>query len=400
MSKNDDDICRMILLCLLLFLMVKPISGLGLSRYSYRDEYKAACTSTLKIVLQPSGTTDCKGNKVTFSTGTEGGTGKIHYLWKRKRPTDSTFSEFGAADSVKLPVYNIGVGKEAPQGTLYQVIVSDQTGLLISESALLTVNEVTAIAPAGVAVYTVDEGTSLAFSVLTSGNAPLSYQWIKKFGTNDWRNLVDNQSILGSQEAQLRLTSLSVADSGIYKVRVSFPTANGNQCAETSSITRTIHVKQVADTIAPNFIGPVNKLMTLCPEDILQAAWDEPLAAIQPAPTSFCTLHKNNDLFDLPDSIFHDNVTPPSELILHWGIRSGKAPFDPVADVAGNLLDDRKGQISLHPEDIDLNGSEESCSTYMIVFWLEDLAGNLTEEAQRYRIEISISQRPLIVSKF
>ncbi len=391
---------KITLMILLLILTQKSVSGRDLPSVSCRDGSQSNLSGELKIKVQPADLTDCKGNKVTFSVVVEGAAGKIHYLWKRKRPTDAAFSPFGVADSVKLPVYNIGVGQEAPDGTMYQVTVSDQTDQVISESALLTVNEITAIAPSGVASYTVNEGTNLQFSVLTSGNVPLSYQWIKKFGNNDWRNVVDNQIISGSQSVQLNFTRLSLADSGIYKVRVSFPTVNGNQCSETSSITRTIHVKQVADTVPPSFLSLNNRNLTLCPDHFEQAVWDETSGDIFPTRTNFFRLQKNSSLFDLPETNFHDNVTPPSDLILHWGIWSATAPFNPVADETGTVLEDMTGQISLHPVSIDLGSAISESKNYRIIFWLEDKAGNLTPELLRQQIEVIVALRPQILSKF
>ena len=383
-----------------LFLILISVSGMDSVENSYWGNDKISLNGNLKITVQPAAQADCKENKVTFSVVSEGGTGKIHYLWKRKRPTDAVFASFGAADSLKLPVYNIGVGKEAPDGTLYQVTVSDQSGMLISEVATLTVNEITGIFPSGVASYTVNEGSNLSFSVLTSGNIPLSYQWIKKFGNNDWRNLVDNQIISGSQGIQLNFTKISLADSGIYKVRVSFPTVMENQCSETSSITRTIHVKQVADTVPPNFVGLTNRNLTLCPEDIEQAAWDESSGDILPPRTNFYRLQKYSSLFDLSETNFHDNVTSPSKLILHWGIWSAVTPFNPVADEDGTILDDMTGQVSLHTAGIYFGSSGNNAKTCRIIFWLEDEAGNLTPEQLRHQIEVSTSLRPQIVSKF
>ena len=153
---------------------------------------------TLTISVQPADQTDCKGNKVTYSVVAKGGS-ILHYLWKRKRPTDPAFVAFGAADSTKLAVYNIGTGTEAPDGTLYQVTVADLSGTITSRQALLTVNQITGIAPVGIATFTVNEGDNLNFTVLTSGNPPNSYQWIKKFGSNDWRDLTDNTTISGSR---------------------------------------------------------------------------------------------------------------------------------------------------------------------------------------------------------
>ena len=220
-----------------LLLLMKLASGIdppaNRIQVTYQEVESSAFASTLRISVQPVDQTDCKGNKITFSVITEGGDGMIHYLWKRKRPEDVAFASFGAKDSTKLPVYNIGVGSESPGGTQYQVVVGDQKDTLTSGIAVLTVNEITGIAPTGMANYTVNQGENLWFKVLTSGNVPSAYQWIKKYGSNDWRDLIDNATISGSESEQLSLTKILLADSGIYKLRVTFPTINGNQCVET-----------------------------------------------------------------------------------------------------------------------------------------------------------------------
>ena len=139
---------------------------------SCQDSFVFPNSGILKITIQPIDQNDCKGNKATFSVSSEGGTGSTHYQWLRKRPSESAFLSFGADDSTKLPVYNIGVGSESPNGTQYKVTVSDDLGTLTSSIATLTVNEITGIAPVGVATHTVRQGENLSFQVLTSGKAP------------------------------------------------------------------------------------------------------------------------------------------------------------------------------------------------------------------------------------
>lgn len=370
------------------------------SQAIYRGIGLSTLANPLNIAVQPANQADCKGNKITFSVATEGGVGVIHYQWKRKRPADTAFSSFGAKDSTKLPVYNIGAGNEAPDGTLYQVTVTDQDTVVTSVIASLTVNEITGIAPVGVATYTVNQGENLWFKVLTSGNIPNAYQWIKKYGPNDWRDLADNSIVSGSQREQLNFTKISVADSGIYKLRVTFPTMNGNQCIETSTITRKVFVIPVVDNEPPIFLNLTNEYKTLCPEDLVQADWSESLDDILPARIKYYRLHRYSTLFDLPTIQFSDNVTPSTDLILHWGIYSITSPFNPIRDEAGTLLDDRVGQISLHPENIDFEHLVSGDQTYQIVFWLEDGAGNLTPVDNRHKIDVTIPLRPEIISDF
>jgi len=357
-------------------------------------------SGSLQIVTQPTNQVDCKGNKSVFTVITEGGIGKLHYQWKRKRPEDSGFLIFGAPDSLKLAVYNIGVGNEAPDGTLYQVIVSDQNSSMVSASALLTVNQITGIAPVGVATYNMNQGENLWFKVLTSGNAPLAYQWIKRFGSGNWRDLSDNAVVSGSQREQLNFTGLSVSDSGLYKLRVTFPTISGNQCIETSTITRRINVKPAVDNQPPVFLLLQNEQLSLCPADLALANWNDAIGDISPTRIDSYQLQGHSTQFNIPIDHFSDNVTQSSDLILHWGIFKVGNPMVVWKDEAGNLLNDSQGQISLHPENIDFPSPESGTQNYRITFWLEDNAGNLTPEDLRHQIELVVLHRPEISRNF
>jgi len=391
-------------LILTIFLLLKIVPGNDpsgeASQTSIFEMGEPSLAGALTVSSQPADQTDCKGNKVTFSVDTQGGAGTIHYLWKRKRPADAAFVAFGAKDSTKLPVYNIGTGSEAPDKTLYQVAVSDQDTETTSLPALLTVNQIIGISPVGVAVYTINEGENLSFKVLSSGNPPSAIQWIKKYGSNDWRDVTDNSIVSGSTSDQLKFTKISVRDSGIYKVRVTFPTRNNTQCTETSTTIRTIHVKAVVDIDPPLFVNLSNRNMTVCPDNLEQAEWNEIQRDILPERAKFYRLHKHTFQFDLSASNFQDNITPISDLVLHWGIFSATSPYGPVLDEAATTLDDSSGQISLHPENIDLEGVTSGNKTYRIIFWLEDRAGNLTPDTLRHIVTLTVAARPEIVSNF
>lgn len=366
----------------------------------YQESLLPDLAISLTIRTQPADQTDCKGNKSTFSVVTEGGTGKIHYLWKRKRPLDPSFTAFGAADSVKLPVYNVGVGNESPDSTLYLVSVTDAEAEITSVSALLTVNQITGIAPIGVASYKLNQGENLYLKVLTSGNSPSGFQWIRKSGFSNWPDVKDGVSISGSQDAQLNFTEISVCDSGIYKIRVTFPTLNGNFCTETSTITRRIFVIALPDTEPPIFIDLENIDKKFCPDDLIQAAWSDSIAGLETNRNISCLLRKSDTLFDLAPTNFSDNLTPSASLILHWGIFCDDILHLPVTDEGGALLEDRIGQISDHPENIKFEDNTSPNQLWKLIFWLEDAAGNLTPVSQRHVITIGILRRPEIVSNF
>lgn len=395
---------RFIAICYVILLLLKPASGINfnatITLENFRESALHFMDNILNIKVQPENQADCKGNKATFSVVAEWGTGPVHYLWKRKRPQDAGFSTFGAKDSTKLAVYNIGSATESPDGTLYQVTVSDQINLVTSAIASLTVNQISGISPVGVATYTLNQGENLWLKVLTSGNSPLAYQWIKKFGSNDWRDLSNDATLSGSQSVQLNFTKIAVKDSGIYKIRVSFPTINGNQCTETSAITRRIYVTPVADTIPPCFINLVPKNATLCQKDLELAAWNDSLSDILPRRIDYCRFPGQSPVFDLSSAHFSDNLTPNATLILHWGIFTMADPLTPMLDEAGTRLEDMVGPIALHHENIDIGYNPTGEASCRIIYWLEDEAGNLTPQPLRHQIHLIVTRRPEIISGF
>lgn len=387
-----------------ILLLMKPASGIDFNATIALENYRGSALpfmdNILNIKVQPENQADCKGNKATFSVVAQGGTGPIHYQWQRKRPQDAGFSAFGAKDSTKLAVYNIGSATDSPDGTLYQVTVSDPINLVASSIASLTVNQISGISPVGVATYTLNQGENLWLKVLTSGNTPLAYQWIKKFGSNDWRDLSDDATLSGSQSVQLNFTKIAVKDSGIYKIRVSFPTINGNQCTETSTITRRIYVTPVTDSIPPYFLNLVTQNVTLCQKDLEQAAWNDSLSDILPQRIDYCRFPGQSPVFDLSSAHFSDNLTPNATLILHWGIFAIADPLTPMLDEAGTRLEDMVGPIALHNENIDIGYNPTGEASCRIIYWLEDEAGNLTPQSFRHQIHVMVSRRPEIVSDF
>ncbi len=387
-----------------ILLLLKPASAIEFNATMSLENYHGSALpfsdNLLKIRVQPQNQSDCKGNKATFSVAAEGGTGPIHYLWKRKIPQDSVFSAFGAKDSMKLAVYNIGSATDSPDGTQYQVTVSDQIDQVTSFTASLTVNQISGISPVGVATFTLNQGENLSLKVLTSGNSPLIYQWIKKFGPGDWRNLTDNATITGSQVEQLDFTKIAVADSGIYKIRVTFPTINGNQCTETSTISRRVYVTPVVDTIPPRFINLINQTVTLCQEDLEQAVWNDSLSDILPHRLDYCRFPGQSPVFELPNSHFSDNITPNANLILHWGIFAMADSLTPLLDETGTRMEDMVGPIVLYHEKIDINYNPTGEASCRIIYWLEDESGNLTPQTLRHQVHIMVTRRPEIVSDF
>ncbi|MCE1198177.1 MAG: hypothetical protein LWW85_04355 [Marinilabiliales bacterium] len=359
-----------------------------------------AQTQTLTLLNSPLDAADCKGNKVTFAVTVGGGTGPIHCVWKRKRPSDSGFSAFGAADSLKLPVYNIGVGTEAPDGTQYCAVVSDQLTTLLSASARLTVNQITAIAPTGTAVYSLNQGDNLSLTVNTGGHLPTGFQWIRKYSNYDWRDVTDHSSVSGSNGQSLFFTKIALADSGIYKVRVTFPTIDENHCVETSSITRTIHVQPIIDLRGPVFTDLNPETVPICPDAITEAIWNDFSGSVSPEGYRGFLLAEHSQLFDLSATHFSDDISPSGNLVLHWSIYRVGSANTPLLDSSGIPLINQTGQISNHDHAIQFPAPATGTLRYNLIFWLEDESGNLTPEAKRHTIELVLYAPPELVQAF
>ncbi len=113
--------------------------------------------------------------------------------------------------------------------------------------------------PAG---RTVTEGATVTFSVVASGTAPLSYQWLKN-GAN----------IAGATSASLTLTAVTTASAGTYSVRVS----NTAGSATSAGATLTVNSTPARPTVA--IASPVDGATYTAPANVqIQVAAQSGLA--------------------------------------------------------------------------------------------------------------------------
>ncbi|WP_303923233.1 PKD-like domain-containing protein [Draconibacterium sediminis] len=158
-------------------------------------------------------------------------------------PTESVFTDLSAGGNISFPaigelrIANVGSGS-SPNGTQYRVEISDDCGTLISDTATLNINEITEIVNSvnfpSITLVEICEGDDFSYTVVTSGETPVSYQWKKYIGPNNWQNVVNNGVISGANEATLQFTGATPAESGEYKVTVTFPKPPGADCNVTS----------------------------------------------------------------------------------------------------------------------------------------------------------------------
>ncbi|WP_394698151.1 HYR domain-containing protein [uncultured Draconibacterium sp.] len=207
----------------------------------------------MNIAAQPTDITNCFASTVQFGVNINGGAGTITYEWQRMRPSESVFTTISAGPNVlnqdtdSLQVLNIG-NADSPNGTQYRVVISDNCTVLTSDVVTLLVNEITDVTP-DIEDTEICEGQNYSLQVVTSGGAPVSYQWqIDSAGT--WENLSNSTIVSGVDTDQLTITGASTAFTGQYRVVVSFPSSGAGCDLSSESFVRnlTVHPLPVVDS--------------------------------------------------------------------------------------------------------------------------------------------------------
>ena len=188
----------------------------------------------LTIDTQPADIIACKGESATFSVLNSSGAGTVHYQWEKEISGVWTALSDGGhisgTNSANLEITTVSSGDNGN----YRVIVSDNCSSITTETASLTVNEITSITPANV-ISAICEGENFSFEVITTGTTPTGYQWkVNTSGT--WSNITDNAVISGSTASQLVFTGVTPAEEGQYKVVVTFPSTSGPDCSVDSEV--------------------------------------------------------------------------------------------------------------------------------------------------------------------
>ncbi|MBN2667467.1 MAG: SprB repeat-containing protein [Bacteroidales bacterium] len=209
------------------------LAGLGAGSYTVTAIGSAgSCTGTATIVIgqpeypmeiisQPLDQTDCYGNTVEFPVEVNGSVGLVSYQWQ-SRPPEGEFSDIPGEVSPDLVVHDIGVNGENIHGTEYRLVASDDCITLTSEPALLGINAVTGLS--GSVNLTICSGSGTSYEVSTRGNVT-GYQWSFYDGTG-WVNITDGSTYSGTTSQLLTISDATPAQTGGYRVSVTFTTLN------------------------------------------------------------------------------------------------------------------------------------------------------------------------------
>jgi uncharacterized repeat protein (TIGR03806 family) len=167
------------------------------------------------ITTQPQNQSVTLGSNVTFSV-IAGGTAPLNYQWM-----------FGGTviPGATSTSYTRAAVQFSDAGS-YSVLVTNIAGSLASSPAALTVNVPPSI-PAPPQSLSVNQGSDAFFSIVASGTAPLSFQWL--FGTN---------VIPGATDGFYIRTNVQPADAGDYSIIIT----NAAGSVTSSAATLTVNI--------------------------------------------------------------------------------------------------------------------------------------------------------------
>lgn len=241
---------------------VQNLAGLSVGTYYLTVTGNGgSCTGTATIVIdqpaqpltiinQPPDQTDCYGNTVEFNVVTAYSSGNVSYQWQSGPPGEN-FSDIPGETSQNLTIHDIGVNGLNVDDTEYRVIVTDDCGSVTSDPALLNINSVTGMT--GSVNNTICDGDGTSYEVTTDGQVT-GYQWSFNDGTG-WRSISDGGAYSGTNTEHLTISDATPAETGGYRVSVTYVTLN--QPPDYSTCVITTFTRNRNLTVMPPVSPPV-----------------------------------------------------------------------------------------------------------------------------------------------
>jgi len=230
------------------------------------------------ITLQPINQLDCEKRLVSFKVVASGS--GLSYSWQRKKPTDGSFTTIPVGESNttypvsgEISIDNAG-SAQYPNGTRFQVLISNGNCSVTSNTATLSVNEITSITPITTAV-TQCYGTNYTYVVSSSYPANVvSYQWKKSVASGVWNVISNGGAYSGVTTASLTITGGTPLESGEYRVYITFTNSTTQCSVDSSTRTRQITFLPVLTTPLATVVQPNCTTPTGTIDVIVQSASD------------------------------------------------------------------------------------------------------------------------------
>jgi hypothetical protein len=200
----------------------------------------ATLFSDLNITLQPKDFTNCNGNTTNFKIEAKGA-GLITYLWQRKLPNETIFTDLNDdlpnisnSESNQLKVSSVG-NNHNPDLTQYRCIIKDLYSEEISDTVTLFVNKLNGRLENQELCVTNLFQLDLNSLFKITGE-PVSVHWQNRLGTGlPWDSLKNDGNIEGTESLKLLIKSLGPQHEGQYRCSVLFNSSTGT-CIETTDL--------------------------------------------------------------------------------------------------------------------------------------------------------------------
>lgn len=219
-------------------------TGDASSNFTYTVVVAAAAASIPSFTLQPVAQTVAAGANVTFNSSATG-TPLPTYQWRKDGVP------INGATAISLTLTNV----QASNAGAYSVVATNSAGSATSNSALLTVNAPTVIAPAFTtqpASITVNAGATAVLN--STATDAISYRWQR-----------NGSDLAGATSANLVLSGVTATQAASYRVLAT------NAAGTTTSNAATLSVSNVAATEVGRLVnlsilttaGPGAKVLTV-----------------------------------------------------------------------------------------------------------------------------------------
>jgi alpha-tubulin suppressor-like RCC1 family protein len=205
------------------------------------------------VVVQPTNQIVGVGTNASFAVSADG-TAPLAYQWFFD---DAPLADGGNVSGANSNILSIVNARTNDAGN-YFVVITNSVGAVTSVVARLDMGFPPIITSSPTSQTNLT-GSTVAFTVVAEGTAPLNYQW--RFNGTD---LSDNARIIGATNSTLTISNLMTGDAGNYEVIVMNPVGSVTSVVATLTILQppTFTAQPVGRSVVPTLPTTFNALAT------------------------------------------------------------------------------------------------------------------------------------------